>query len=366
VDANSTTNSRSGTISIQGQIVQINQNPKYQALKGAYFGLFAPQDGVEQGNSGMLTLNTTTSGKFSGKIAFGASKLSLTGTFDFDGHALISIKRTTMPALQLELQMDPNDPDRVSGTITDTSWVAQLEGNRNVYLVGSESAPQVGKYTVAISGDPANATEPGGDSVGTMTVDLHGKIKFSGTMADGTKITQSAAISKDGRWPLFVPLYKGQGSMWSWVTFFDMPYDDLGGDFDWYKPQAPLATYYPDGFDMKTSVHGSKFIAPALGTRVLDIDQADLTFSGGMLMDPIRDSVELGTNNKLSNLSSNKLSAAVVPKTGVVKGKFANPANGKSVNYNGVVLQKRNTATGYFLGDQKSGLMNLSNNGGPL
>ena len=60
---------------------------------------------------------------------------------------------------------------------------------------------------------------PAGTSFGTVKVDELGNITFAGSLADGTSVSQSSVISKDGYWPFYVSLYGGAGSLWG-INYF--------------------------------------------------------------------------------------------------------------------------------------------------
>ena len=81
-------------------------------------------------------------------------------------------------------------------------------------------------------------------------VDKAGRLRLSGELADGTKISQSVPVSPNGEWPLYVSLYGGKGSILSWITFADRTTDQLTGLLNWTKPalltnQGPSRRLHP-------------------------------------------------------------------------------------------------------------------------
>jgi len=46
-----------------------------------------------------------------------------------------------------------------------------------------------------------------------------GRHQLGGYLADGTGVSQSSYVSKDGYWPFYLSLYGGNGSLWSWNSF---------------------------------------------------------------------------------------------------------------------------------------------------
>src|SRR6185295_16024331 len=111
-------------------------------------------------------------------------------------------------------------------------------------------------YTLIIPGSADSAASPGGASIGTVTV-AAGAASFSGMLADGTPVAQKVPLSKDGLWPLYAPLYGGNGSLFSRVTFADQPEDDFSGALTWTKPAQAAAKYYSNPFSASTVVTGS-------------------------------------------------------------------------------------------------------------
>ena len=100
------------------------------------------------------------------------------------------------------------------------------------YLSGDRAglgASYAGNYTLVAPGFDDSTTLPAGDSFGSLKVDVAGRVKFAGTLADGTKVSQTASLSKGGYWPLYVPLYSGNGSLMSWLAFASTTNSDLSG-----------------------------------------------------------------------------------------------------------------------------------------
>ena len=202
------------------------------------------------------------------------------------------------------------------------------------------------------------ASRPGGDSYGTLVVDGAGRVNFSASLADGTKITQSGGVSRYGQWPLYVPLYRGQGSIFSWMNFTNSATADLSGDLVWYKP-ASSAKYYGAGFNYEDLARGSKYNRLASAGFGLGLADAYVVLEGGELAQSITNHVSIGANNRVTNLSSNKLSLSFTTSSGAFKGTVVDPATLKRIQFSGVVLQDRGSGTGLFLGTSQSGRVSL-------
>ena len=87
--------------------------------------------------------------------------------------------------------------------------------------------------------------------------------------------------------------------------------------------------------------------------RIGDAGQVALNLGGGLLN--LTNQITLGSNNRVTNLSGNKLSLTLTLSTGVFKGSVVNPATAQTIPFSGVVLQKRNGGYGFFLSASQSG-----------
>jgi len=186
--------------------------------------------------------------------------------------------------------------DQITGSVSDGTHTANLVGNRAAFDGRQNIAPQAGQYTMIIPGSSGSRSLPGGDSYATVTVDKAGKIKLAGSLADGTKLTQSAAVSKNGDWPFFVSLYGGKGAILAWLTFLTTPTNDVNGDLVWVKPSVATAKFYPAGFNFMTSALGFRYHAPAAGSTLFNFSNGALVLDGGDLSQAITNAIAIGAN----------------------------------------------------------------------
>jgi hypothetical protein len=326
-------------------------------IKGSYNGLLYDTNGISQATCGFFTIMTTGKGGFTGKLQVGAAKYVVLGPINAGGAGQASIARKNLSTLTLDLQIDLADPDRITGTLSDTGTpIAELTGDRAVFDKISNPAPQAGKYTWIIPGDNNSAINPGGDSFGTISVDTGGKAKVAMSLADGTKVNQLVPVSRNGQLPFFGALYGGTGSILSWITFSNAPAEDLSGEVSWIKPPMATAKYYPAGFTLGMTASGSRYTNSAPGTNILNMTDGMLVLSGGNLPQSITNLISLLINNKVTNSSINKLTLTFTPTTGLFKGTVVNPAalTSKPISFSGVALQKQNVACGFSLGTNQT------------
>jgi uncharacterized repeat protein (TIGR03803 family) len=327
---------------------------------GTYSGLFYDTNDVALDSSGFFTLALTSRGTFSGSLQMGATRFPMSGLFGLNGLAQLTVARRNLAPLSVALQLDlAQGTDRITGMVSSSPWTAELAGDRAVFDGRSSVAPQVGRFTLIIPGSSSSTTEPGGDSYGTITVDKAGKILLAGALADGTKISQAVPLSKDGLWPLYVPLYNGQGVLLSWVSLRDAPAEELSGLVTWIKPPMAAAKYYPAGFTVQTNASGSRYRPSAGSTNVLSLTNAALVLSGGNLAQSITNVIVLGPHNRVTNVSGPKITVTFTSSTGLFRGSVIDPATMKPISFNGVVLQSQDVGRGYFLGPNQSGAVFL-------
>jgi hypothetical protein len=327
-------------------------------LRGTYTGLFEPTNGAPFSGVGAVTLTTTVSGKFTGKLQAGSLRYVLRGQFDREGNARVTAPAGNLSAVTVTLHLDVTGvSDRITGTINGGTWTAGLAADRAVYDSRSNPAPQQGAYTMVLPGNYGSTTEPGGDGYATVSVDKAGRIRLSGLLADGTKVTQSTVVSKAGQWPLYIPLYKSGGFVLSWLTFSNSMAGELGGNLAWVKP-AGQAACYPGGFNLQTSVVGARYSRPAASQPLLNTVKAALVLTGGRPTQGITNSFVLNGQKAVSD-PVNKLKLSFTPTSGMFRGSVAGTGAAKALPFSGVVLANQNFGAGSFMSGGQSGRVML-------
>jgi hypothetical protein len=343
-------------IAQSNMIVQANFVPNpFTPVAGTYNGLFYENDAVRLNSAGSFKVSVTSKGTYTGTLTLGASRYSIKGQFNSLYQATNLILRSIGTPLSLSLRVGTGgEMDRIFGTLSDGTWTANLLGDRAVFNAKTNLAPLAGSYTIIIPGEDGTPSIPAGHGWGTVKVATSGLITFAGSLADGTKVTQSSAISKLGAWPFYVPLSKGAGSVMSWLAFENRSTDDIHGNMNWIKPANPLSLKYPAGFTYQTEALGSAYAPPPLGVNMLGLTTASVSFSGGNVGADFINYVTLGLASKVVNNSSNALSMTFTLTSGAFKGTVTNPTNKRSLPFSGVVLPKMNAGYGYALGTNQT------------
>lgn len=295
----------------------------WQPVAGNYNGLFYESGGVQLGTSGFFSANTTTKGTLTGKIQMSTGRYSFRGQFDSSGAATLSVPRKGNSTLTMNLQMNTLDNSRIGGTVGDGTWTADLNAYR------SDSTSSAGRYTLVLPSSDGST----GDGYGTATLSPAGRVKFTGALPNGTKLSQSAAVSADGQWPFYAPLKSG-AQILGWLVFTNA---SIGGELNWNS--APV------------DVIGSPYQP---GTGPVNFTDGVVTLSGGGLNSDLSSDVSV-LGSRATGQGGNSVKLTISPGTGLFKGSMANPSGGKPLNFSGAVLQNQDNGSGYFLNAGQSG-----------
>ena len=349
------------TTAIQGAYVS-DETPivTLRSAAGNYAGLFYDTNGggVTASNAGYFTAKVTAGGGFSASLQESAKTYSFSGQFSPYGlWQTDSIKGT--PGLSASLQLSLNGGNEITGVIGNGLWTAEVTANRAIYSK-TNPAPWAGQYTLIIPGSPDFADLPGGNGAAAVNVSASGAVTVSGTLGDGSTVTESAFVSGQGQWPLYASLYSKKGLVLGWLTFTNdiAETNDLEGVVAWIKPAGTGTKLYPDGFDWpydapSCNAFGSAF---ANQTPLMGWTNGLVVLQNGNLAQSLTNGFELGSNNQVTGDGSLKLTLATSgPKAGLFSGSVLNPATKKAVSFNGALLQNRNLGYGVFLGTNQGG-----------
>ena len=175
-----------------------------------------------------------------------------------------------------------------------------------------------------------------------------GVLSLSGALPDGASFSQSARVSKDGVWPLYViPAgYKTNGMLMGWET---NQADGSTGLLYWQKGPH-IGTYFTSGVDVNVNSTGTNYVAPAATNY-------SIVFQGGTLSVPVTNKLEVtrtGGQFKPED-ATNKLTIALSA-NGVVTGHFVTNNHSKPLQFKGVFIGQSQTNSGFILdGDGQTG-----------
>jgi len=324
-------------------------NP-FTSLAGTYSGLFHEAAGVLHESSGLMRLSLTDTGFCTGVLVLDGGTNNFSSRFDpVSGFSSFVVPRTGKPTLQVSMQLGL--PDQITGQIANGTWTADLLADRRGFNA-TNPAPFAGMYTLVFPGGPDFTISPSGHGFATVTLDTAGRVFLDGRLGDNARIQQITAISKDGDWPFYVPLYaNSRGSVLAWFKFLSPP--GLTNQLtSWIRPSIASAPYYRNGFSNDLVAIGSPYTIPA-GTRVINCTNALLIFRGADFATPITNRMLLNANNTVQNLGPENVAMKIVLTNGTFSGTIVRPP--RTNNFLGVFLQQQNIGLGYCVGSNYIG-----------
>jgi hypothetical protein len=360
----------------------------FAALAGGYVGLIRASGVTAPSHStnGLVSIDLKNTGSFSGKLTIDGLALSFTGFIGANGVARfgatgadkVRVERPNKPAYEVAFRLDltANAPrNKITGTVTQyqratVTATASLDADRRGFngkspatTVPADYLANKGAYTVVF---PAQAPQEGftqadypqGDGAGTVTVKADGSVNFAGTLADGTKLTASAALWKDLTLPLYAELYSKNGSLSGYVAFDkDQADSDLKAeDLLWFRPFQNVQHYpygWPEG--LTTVLLGARYSVPTNASALPGVGGVDasagnavLEFNGGLLTGGVTRSVNIDSKDKATNAPSadKSFSLSISQANGLISGKFTH-SDGTQPSFSGVIYQKGPGKGGY-------------------
>jgi len=320
------------------------------AWAGTYQGLFCNSNGVDQQSSGFITLTVRKNGAYSGKLRQGTGSHPFSGRFSVSGAAFCAWSRTNAIILNI------GDDDVLTGQISG-AFAADVIANRTVYTSKNKAPQSADKYTMVLS--PSTnidvSVQPAGYGFGTVKVSSLGSVSFKGVLGEGTVVSSSAAVSKNGDWP-FYAAYAGGGTLIGWLNFTNNSFygDVITGNLIWMKAAQPKRKLYPNAFTNDTQVVGTAYRFTKKLPSWYDFIGYDVQLNNGNLDQLIDSQFTFRSDSKYIN--AEKKSLNITTSTGRFTGSVINPATGKPLPFKGVLLQNADVAgCGTFLGTNQSG-----------
>jgi hypothetical protein len=354
-------------------------NPFVEGVTGKYAGLLAGSTLAHE-TSGLIEINVTKTGAFSGKVWHSGKSYPVKGEFNGSGKFDGLIKRPKHPqqiplTVSLTLDLNPTGTQRITGSVAGELEPSIVDAYRAPYHakkkpLSAEIARTYTfylppKYPTPIQGNTESGIAPHGNGVATLSISTAGVVKWKGTLGDGSPVAQTTVMTvangTEHRWPLFLALYKGAGYIGGPVVHDSTQVgSDLSASVDWVKTPIATESLFPQGFTFEdTSLIGVDYTAPAKGQRVLTsydaLPNAGPLFlvEGNLAAPGIGKVLTLATTNKatVAPAEDHKLRISIAPKTGAVSGTFVFPVTKKTVPIKGVILQNKiGKGVGVFIG----------------
>jgi hypothetical protein len=189
-------------------------------------------------------------------------------------------------------------------------------------------------------------------------VSNNGAITLSGYLADDSGVTQRSFLSRDGRYPLYVPVYNHgvDGSISGWLQFTNGATSCFTEDSQvlWIKKSG--GSIYTGGFTNQSSVTGAWY--DSTPASLLSITSGEVILTGGNLSTPITNSFTLEDDTiTVDPSATDSLVLAIDRPNGEIRGSFVNAGHTNLVY--SLILQPTDEARGYFIGTSQGGLFIL-------
>lgn len=187
-------------------------------LKGTFNGLVANTNEVTPANSGAFSVSVTSLGSFTGNLRLGGARYGFHGRFDLNGDATVSIARELASPLTMALHLDmTGESQRVTGNLTDGGWASAMSANRSVFNALANPAPQAGQGQFVLQQLGAVTNAPAAN--GSSRIQANGSTLMAGRLLDGRKFTASNSLARNGDFPFYLSLSRGQEVVLGWVNF---------------------------------------------------------------------------------------------------------------------------------------------------
>lgn len=315
-------------------------------LGGTFHGLIERNPTLNGNLASRIEVTTTASGACSLKITSGGLSTSVTGQLATGKTSQAVLELPVAKVGTLALVMDASG-NKLTGTLKNAGGTssASVSAWRNPWAQTAGNAAKVkGPYTFYFEQADKSLSLPQGYGHASFVVNgTTGNLTVVGSLADGSAISASTFVGKDGQILLYAPLYANRGSVAGTLSVtqgVSAPQNNaVHGSATWFKPASvPSAkdTFYPSGFGpIPLNVSGGFYVAPLAGGRIMSLpvggNNAALAFKLGGLQ------AEIDQLFTISNPSPSGLTNTA-----------SIPAN---ANPNGVKLPTLTASSGLFAGE---------------
>jgi hypothetical protein len=327
---------------------------RFQAMRSPYAGIFHGADGIHSDQAGAFSATLQDSGAFSARFEIGSVRVPITGQFNPDGSATVTIQHRQLGLVVFQLFLDPTSPFPFSGLMTTPTWTAHIWGVRP-----AKTFPR--RYTWISEVDGTNPEAPAGESFGTLQVAASGRVALVGYLADGTPVSHATLLTSDGRLPICLPRAGRNGSVLGWAGF-SSDGRRFAGLFTWTK--SPGTTTATNNIAL-TSL-GYRVEAPVVGAiysptnRLPGNAQLRVTCSHGGLNEPLSYSVAADRPTTSTNLPRGTITIQIARSSGLFSGTFVVPSSPSpsplpsasaapiARKFKGALLWERRSGAGFF------------------
>jgi len=203
---------------------------------GEYEGLFMPSLAPEHGNAGYVRLRLTSRGTFSGRFGDAAGNRSLSGQFDEQFQARLSVVRPDGANTSVFLQLEPTS-GQLLGFVTAPTFISPVLGHRVGWENGSALTALRGTYSLQLT------TMLGGSNIASaasLAISPTGLAILRGRLPDRTRINARLRVANSAQALIYLPYEHGHSSVFGWFHLENGP--SIRGTWHWSRPAPPSVT----------------------------------------------------------------------------------------------------------------------------
>lgn len=244
---------------------------------GTFAAFVNPSPNINRDKGGKLELTVTDNAAFSAKLQLAADSYPLKGALkltiyenQFVYGASVSFKNKAGKMLSFLLIIVPATGD-VIGSVTDGTQPADFYGYRQTWSETRNPCLFTGVQNLGLNLRPADigkAGIPQGDGYMSLGIKTSGVGTFAGKLPDGTSVTGSSIIGRQGEAFLFQMLYGNTGSVIARMGTHVVRSDNSSTAAVRYHSTQGEARWIRDGFTpAKDKLYGAGFSQTLLDVR---------------------------------------------------------------------------------------------------
>ncbi len=316
---------------------------------------------------GSLSVTVSKLGAFSGKMQLGENRRTFSGILTgLDGtpSGTVTLKKPGSPDLHLKLRYDVPS-GRMTGELDDDQDVLPFE----LRLPATNPSTYQGRHSFALRLRDAEAAAPEGHGIGIFQVATSGLAEGTVKLADGSSLTFSGPVERDGGISLHQVIRPKTGMIWNSKTSSMISVSTLAGSFlsrlimdggaehrlegsqaSWYR-MPYSSSLYPDGFGpLDLDVIGGKYTPPPASSIQLAFDHEMLD---GVQTSPDVDGTLSASGAARFPTNPCAVSFALTSSSGLFQGSFQVKKSGVSrkASYQAVIVDDGEglVGLGFFL-----------------
>jgi len=318
----------------------------FAAERGNFNGMVFNGQGDLNG-SGLLKITLGAGGSFTGTLSLAGKNYRLVGALNPEGTWQGAVGRSPGGlSVIVTLRLSLSGATQVTGSVVSGNFTGTVTALRDNYSKSGTVAPEQPAYTMELTSTDPGA--PAGAGYAAITVDASGSVRAAGRLGDATPFAVSSLLSDSGAWPFFTAPYGTEGYAAGTLTFQNAGTIALDGTLHWTRPASSILGGYP-AFSGNLTASGYVYKSPQPGQPEIPLtaNHGTITFSSGILINPLIEQLSLAANGSPQLSGTLSLNLAVTRASGLFSG-AVDVGLTKPVPYSGVLLQPINAGAGLF------------------